>query len=424
MTTPVIASAQGSFLYDESGKDYLDGSSGVLNVNLGHGNAEVIAAITEQLGRVTFVHRSQFTSRPLRELTAELLAIAPTGMAQVEYSNSGSEANECALRIALAYQHRVGSPHRTIVLTEQPSYHGTTAGALALTGQPAKIDPGFGPLLRNGTVPETGKVRPAPGSLRADRHQWERALNALGPDRVAAVIVEPVGGSSSGAAAMDADTLHWLRAQADGHGFLLIADEVMSGFGRTGRWWGCDHAGVAPDLLVSGKGLTGGYTSLAVTLASEWVVEAFDRPVGAIVLGHTMSGNPLAAATSLAVLRHLRAHDLPGQAARLGAELAARLTALAGRHPALTEVRGRGLMLGLGLAGDPDRPLALSRAVVASALRHGLVLCGGGIDAVTESVLVAPPLTSTVSELDELVRRLDAAVADVVPRRSVAVAHG
>ncbi|WP_406504874.1 aspartate aminotransferase family protein [Streptomyces sp. NBC_00212] len=418
---PHVASARGSYLYDESGRDYLDASSGVLNVNLGHGDPAVIAAITEQLGKVAFVHRSQFSSRPLRLLTEQLLAVAPVGTSHVEYANSGSEANECALRIALAFHHRTGSPGRTVVMSEQPSYHGMTAGALALTGQPPKVDASFAPLLTNATTADGSRVLPVPGALRAGRREWAAALDRVGRERVAAVFVEPVGGASSGAAPMDDETLRWLRAEADRSGFLVVADEVMCGFGRTGRWWGCDHAGVAPDLLTSGKGLTGGYTSLAVTMVAERVAGAFDKPLGSVVLGHTMSGNPVAAAASLAVLHRLRADELPARAARLGAGLAARLAVLAAQHPVVTQVRGRGLMLALGLDGQPEHPLAVSRALVSSAREHGLVLCPGGIDHVTESVMVAPPLTSTEGELDELARRLDAALDTLAARMTSTV---
>jgi hypothetical protein len=411
MTQPIATSAQGVYLYDEGGKQYLDGSSGVLNVNLGHSHPEILQAITRQLSHLTFVHRSQFRSRPLSELTRELIEVGPEGTGHVEFSNSGSEANETALRIALAYHHRSGR-QRSLLLSERPSYHGVTAGALALTGQPAKRDPSVAPLIANATT--TPHVRARPGMLRADIEDWTAALDRTGRDRVAAVVIEPVGGSSSGAAPISTETLRWLRAEADRHDFLVIADEIMSGFGRTGRWWGCDHAGIAPDLLTSGKGLTGGYTSLAVTFVADRVIEAFgDTPLGGVVLGHTMSGNPLATATCLAILRHLREHDLPAVANTTGRVLRARLERLAGRHPVVTQVRGRGLMLGLGLAGDPDRPLAIGKRLIELARRHGLVLCPGGSDHTTESVMVAPPLNITVAEVDDLVARLEPALDDL-----------
>jgi adenosylmethionine-8-amino-7-oxononanoate aminotransferase len=407
MSVPTAVSAQGVRLRDENGKDYLDGSSGVLNVNLGHANPEVLQSISAQLEELTFVHRSQFASRPVRQLTEELLAIAPDGISHVEYTNSGSEANDCALRIALAWQHRRGAAERRLVLAEQPSYHGMTAGALALTGHPGKLDPSVEPLIHNDTVGP--QVRPADGALRAGIEQWRAALDQAG-DRVAAVLVEPLGGASSGAAAVDEDTLRWLRAEADRQGFLLITDEVMSGFGRTGAWFATDHAGVTPDLLVSGKGLTGGYTTLAVVLVNDRVAAEWDTPIGNTVLGHTMSGNPLSAATSRAVLRYLREHDLPNQAAKLGEELRTRLIELRDRHDVVTEVRGKGLMLGLGLVPDQDSPMATARRLVATAKEHGLVLCPGGIDTTTESVLVAPPLVTALVEIDEMVERLDAAL--------------
>jgi adenosylmethionine-8-amino-7-oxononanoate aminotransferase len=213
---------------------------------------------------------------------------------------------------------------------------------------------------------------------------------------------------------MDLDTLRWLRRTADRHGFLLITDEVMSGFGRTGRWFACDHAGITPDLLTSGKGLTCGYTTLAVTFVADHITRTFgDTPIGSVVLGHTMSGNPLAAATSLAVLRHLRAHNIPDRAAASGTALHHRLEDLRHRHPVITAVRGRGLMLALGIAGHPDQPLSIAHRLIDHARHRGLVLCPGGIDTTTESVMIAPPLNSTPDELDELVTRLDTALTDL-----------
>ncbi|MFD9961900.1 aspartate aminotransferase family protein [Amycolatopsis sp. NPDC058986] len=408
MHRPTISHADGVYLYDQNSKEYLDGSSGVLNTNLGHRNPDIIARIIDQLDRVCFVHRSQFISGALDQLTQTLVSIAPVGLDHIEYSNSGSEANECALRVTLAYHHRNGEHRRRHVLTEKPSYHGMTAGALSLSGHPQRRTAAFAPLLDNHVA--TPRVTPRAGQLRAGLGEWIRAIRARGPQNIAAVLIEPLGGASSGAAPMSLETVRGLRSLADEHGFLLIADEVMSGLGRTGSWWAIDTAGVTPDLLTTSKGLTGGYTSLAATLINRTVAQAFEGDIGSVIHGHTMSGNPLAAATSLAVLDYTIAHDLPRRAGELGVRLRAQLDVLRTRHPCITDVRGRGLMLGLGLTYAPHRPSTSARQLTIAARNAGLILCPAGINTTTESVLIAPPLTSTEDDIDELTRRLDAAL--------------
>ena len=398
---PLAESASGPYVYDADGRQYLDGSSGVLNVNVGHAHPDVLAAIRDQLGRLTFVHRSQFRTDQARRLTERLLPIGPADTVAVEYSNSGSEANECALRLAFAYQHRRGQARRTAILSEEPSYHGMTAGALAITGMPAKRDPSVEPLLRTST-----RVRPGPGRRRATHAEWSAALRAAGPENVAAIVIEPLGGASSGASPIDTETLRWLRRETRERGIVLIADEVMSGFGRTGRWWACDHADIAPDILTSGKGITGGYTSLAVTFASRTITEGLAEPLGPVVLGHTMSANPLACATANAVLTVIESGDLLANAAAMGSLLSDRLSELCDRHSdLLSDQTGLGLMRAVHLQSKHGP--ALAKRIVTQARAQGLILCPSGIGPTTASVLVAPPLISTPPLIDDLITRLD-----------------
>ncbi|MFB8277814.1 aminotransferase family protein [Nocardia colli] len=407
---PVAAWALGPYIYDADGNDYLDGSSGVLNVNVGHSHPKVLQAIETQLGQLTFVHRTQFRNEPALRLTGRLLSIAPAKTAAVEYSNSGSEANECALRLAFAYQHRRGKPQRTVILSEEPSYHGMTAAALSITGSPNKRDPSVEPLL--GPSVNRVLVRPKPGRRRATHEEWAQALLAVGTSKVAAIVIEPLGGASSGASPIDIDTMHWLRRETRNNGIVLIADEVMSGFGRTGKWWACDHSGIAPDILTSGKGVTGGYTSLAVTLISETITAAIAEPLGPIALGHTMSANPLACAAANAVLSVIEDEGLLSNAAVTGGLLAEALTALCGRHPALlSDQSGIGLMRALHL--QPDQPADTNKRIIAAAKANGLVLCTAGIGKTTNSVLVAPPLNSTPEVIAELADRLDKTLSTI-----------
>lgn len=414
---PVAARAEGVFVYDEDGTDYLDGSSGPVCMNIGHGVAEVADAIAAQAAVLPYAYRTQFQNRPLQELTDLLLGLAPPGMVGAAFTNGGSEANEAALRIA-AHAH-AGSPDRTVVLTQHPSYHGMTAGVLSLSGHPVRRQ-GLEVLHRT-PLAHLVHADPSSGSLIPTLADWERELEEVGPGRVAGIMLEPVGGAAGGATAVPLETLVGLRELCTRHGAWLILDEVMTGFGRTGAWFDCLHAGVTPDLMVVGKGLTGGYTPMGACLVHEAVVERLDRPLADVAFGHTMAGNPLSAATAVAVLRYAVRLGLPELAAARGAQLRAELERLAGRFPFLTGVRGRGMLLALGLdqAAHPDTGLVA--AVVEEAFRQRLVVYPAGVDAATAAVLVAPPLTITPAEVGTLVERLEAALAAVHRRLEVPV---
>jgi adenosylmethionine-8-amino-7-oxononanoate aminotransferase len=403
---PLVENARGCYLYDVQGRDYLDGSSGVLNVNIGHSHPGVLSAIRNQLDRVTFVHRTQFDNAPARQLTERLLQIAPKGTVAVEYSNSGSEANECAMRLVFAYHHRRRNPGRTVVLSEQPSNYGITAETLAITGMPSSRDPSMADLVAGA---DWVLVHPQPGNRRANRNDWAEAILRIGASRVAAIVVQPVGGGSFGAAPISRDTLRWLRLETEDKDIVLVADEVMSGFGRTGRWWASDHAGIAPDILTAGKGLTGGYTSLAVTFVGKCVRDGIGEPLDPVVCGHTMSANPLACATASAVLDVLIDGDLLSAAETLGDQVAGALDRLIERHHyLLAEHTGRGLMRGLHLV--PNAAAGTGRRIVCAARDNGLVLCAAGTSSNTQALLVAPPLTSSADDIVTLETRLDAAL--------------
>ncbi|MEU6478138.1 aminotransferase class III-fold pyridoxal phosphate-dependent enzyme [Streptomyces sp. NPDC047017] len=409
---PTVSHGDGVWLHDTDGRAYLDGCSGAINTNLGHGVREITSRMHEQLDAVCFAYRTQFTSQPLTELSRLLTDLAPGSLGHVQYANSGSEAVETALRLATLYHAEAFRPFQCAILTEEPSYHGMTAGALAASGHPVRKH-GLNPLLANQST--VAKVRPRDGELRADVEQWERAIEEIQPHNLGAVIIEPVGGASSGAVPADPAVLRRLRELADRHGFLLVADEVMSGLGRTGTWFGCDHAGVVPDVMVLGKGIAAGYAPLSAVLVRDEIATAFDRPLSRVLFGHTMAGAPLAAAAGLATVEYLIAHDIPARADRSGRHLRALLEGLAARHPVVRDVRGLGLQLALGLHADPDRTPGTSLDLVAAARAEGLLLYPTGIDARTESVMVAPPLTSTDAELEELALRLDRSLSRLTP---------
>ncbi|GGX44686.1 aminotransferase family protein [Streptomyces chryseus] len=404
---PTVSRAEGVYVYDTDGREYLDGCSGAINVNLGHTVPEITDRMHQQIDSVCFTYRTQFHSPALAGLTEHLARLAPGDLNQVQYCNSGSEAIETALRLATLYHATAYRPFQCVVLTEEPSYHGMTAGALAASGHPLRRKD-LTPLLANQST--VARVRPRQGALRADAEDWEKAIAEVGPHNLSAVVIEPVGGAASGAVPTDPETLVRLRELADEHGFLLIADEVMSGLGRTGRWFGCDHAGVTPDVLVLGKGLSAGFMPIAAVVVSDRIAASFDAPLSGVLFGHTMAGAPLAVATAAAVLDYLERQSIPARAARAGERLAERLTGLTGQHRLITDVRGRGLQLALGVQSDPDRFPGTSLDLVEAARAEGLLLYPAGVTPLTESVMVAPPLTVSDEEMDELVQRLDRAI--------------
>lgn len=406
---PMVASASGSWVYDENGRDYLDASSGTVCVNIGHGVPEVLDAMADQAKRVCFAHRSQFRNRPAEELSAEIHQVSDGRFREIVYTNSGSEATEAALRLAMHHHAVAGRSDRVAVLTQYPSYHGMTAGALGVSGHPIRRR---NLTALHDTPVSVGAVRArGAGRFIPDLRDWSAAFDRVGPDRIAAVLVEVVGGAASGAMVIGDDTLRGLRELCDNHGALLVVDEVMTGFGRTGDWFA--HTGVVADLVTAGKGISAGYAPLGACLVGHAVLPG--HSAADLAVGHTMNGNPLSSATALAVLRYLRTHQLVERAGHTGEHMMAHLRSLAAEFPFAGEPRGKGMLVGIPLrqspAGFAVEPLA--RRVCETALQCGLIVYPAGVDHASQAVLVAPPLTLRADELDVLVERLGSALRQV-----------
>lgn len=408
---PRIARGEGVWLVDTDGRRYLDGSSGAVVAAIGHGHPAVIAAIREQAGRVTYTHRGFFTSDALEELAAGLTGW--TGYAGAWFVNSGSEAVEAALQFTLQYHRERGQPHRQLFLSFDRGYHGNTLGGLSLSGHARRaVVGGLAHPFAELPVPYR-----RPGVPALPEPEWTARLLAGATavlrrcaGRLAGVVVEPVGGATLGATVPPAGYLAGLRTLCHSHGGLLITDEVMSGLGRTGPALAARHWDVRADLVAVGKGLGAGYTPIAATLVDEPVLAAIATGSGLIHGGHTSAGNPLSAAAALAVLGVLTSEPVRAGAAAAATRLRAGLDGLAARHDQVVDVRGLGLLCAVELAGEPGAP-AGTRALRLRehALAAGLLIypaTGGFLDA----VLVAPPLTSTPTEIDELLARLDRAL--------------
>lgn len=420
--------ASGVYIWDTDGKRYLDGSSGALVVNIGHGSKEVQAAIEAQLSTLSFAHTSQFTSSAQEELGRRLWEVAPTGLGHSYFVSSGSEANEAALKLARQYFLKKGSPEKWKVVSRKPSYHGATLGALAMTGHVARRAPHLPQLA---TFPHID----APYCHRCPLHlqypscevacalELETKILREGPDTVAAFIAEPVIGASGGAIVPPADYYKTVRAICDRYDVLFIADEVMTGLGRTGEMFGMTHWNVIPDLLVLGKGLGSGYAPIAAVLVKDDIYEVFQTGAP-FIDGHTYAGHPLSCAVGAAVLEVVVREELPARSASMGQLLIGGLRELRSHHPAINDVRGLGLMTALELADpstgspfSPDRRAAQS--LTAAAFEEGLIVYPGTGQAdgtQGDVIMVAPPLIVSQGEIEELIEKLDRALTRLESR--------
>ncbi|MFD6566536.1 aspartate aminotransferase family protein [Micromonospora profundi] len=419
---PRATRAAGCYLYDDQGREYLDGCSSAIVVNVGHGNPEILDAIRAQLETITYCYRTQFANEPAERLAAELVRLAPGDLSHVQFTNSGSEGTEAAIRLALQYWQEVGRPGRRLVVSRDVSYHGATLGALAVSGHESRRRP-LAALLPDMPRAPRADCNRCPFGLTRDTcaldcaSAVERTILAAGPENVAAFIVEPVVGAAGGAVPAPPGYLTAVAEICRRHDVLLIADEVMTGLGRTGRWFGVDVESVAPDLLVLGKGMSAGYLPIGAVLVNARIHAAIHDGSGTSALGHTYSANPLAAASAAAVVDFLVRHDVPARAARAGDRLRRGLTAALAARGVVADVRGAGLLLGVDFtARHPGQdPGVTAAAMAAAAFEERLLLYPAGTDAVPRAVIVAPPLTITDAELDQLVDRFAAALDRVVP---------
>jgi adenosylmethionine-8-amino-7-oxononanoate aminotransferase len=421
---PRIVRGQGSYLFDETGRRYLDGSGGPAAFSIGHGNREVNAAIAAQLGQIACAYRYLFTSGPLEELTRMLLEACGPQFGHIVYASSGSESVEAALKLALQYFAARGQPGRSRFIARDRSYHGNTLGALSVSGFAERRRPFEGSLVEVSFVSAANAYRPPPGVPPADlaahlAAELDAKIRSLGPDRVAGFVFEPVVGAAGGVVPGPAGYAAAVRAVCDRHGVLLIADEVMCGSGRCGTWRALEHEGVAPDIMAVAKGLAGGYIPLAATLCSPAVGDAILGADGAFLTGHTYSGHTAACAAGLAVQRIVRRDGLLARVRERGERLREAIRdALAGIEE-VGDVRGRGYLIGVEFVRDraSKQPFpaarGLSYAVGRQAFEDGLICypCSGNVGAgAGDTVIIAPPYTATDAELQELVDKFAAAV--------------
>jgi len=418
LTRPMLDRSEGIYLYDTTGKRYLDGSSGAMVSNIGHSNANVLNAMKAQMDKATFGYRLHFQNEAAEKLARMTAERMPEGLDRVFFVSGGSEAVESAIKLARQYTLAVGQDSRWKVISRYPSYHGGTLGCVALTGYDPLTKP-FQPMFR-----EMPKI-PAPlcyldrdnlshedrGIKYADMLRDE--IIAQGPETVLAFIMEPVGGASTGALVAPDSYYGRIREICDEFGILLIYDEVMTGAGRTGAFVASEHWGVIPDIVALSKGFAAGYAPLGAMVAQNSIVDKV-LDTGGFMHGFTYAGNPLACAAGCAVLEEMDRLKLVDNARVMGDLLKAELTKLMDRYPFIGDVRGKGLLLAFELVSDRETMTPLPKQLnaynrlVDLTYERGLIIYSrrtrGGLEG--DHFLVCPPLIINESQIGEIIATL------------------
>ena len=429
LARPMLARADGIYIWDTTGKRYVDGSSGAMVSNIGHSNPRVIAAMKAQMDKSTFGYRLHFQNEPAETLARKTAGLMPKGLDRVFFVSGGSEAVESAIKLARQYAVTQGQESRWKVISRFPSYHGGTLGAVALTGYDPLSKP-FEPMLRD--MPKI--AAPLCYLDRDDLNDEARGLKYAellrdriikeNPESVLAFIMEPVGGASTGALVAPDSYYGRIREICDEFGVLLIHDEVMTGAGRTGKFLASEHWGVTPDIVILSKGFAAGYAPLGAMVAKTSLVDAV-LDAGGFMHGFTYAGNPLACAAGAAVLDELQRQDMIGNAAAMGSVLKGELTVLMQRYPFVGDVRGKGLLLAFELVSDRETMTPLPKGLnafnrlVDLAHDRGLIIYSrrtrGGREG--DHFLVCPPLIVTRDQvsgiMEILIESLDAMAAEM-----------
>ena len=406
---PMFAEGEGCYLWDEDGNRYLDALAGLFAVQIGHGRADIARAMGEQAERLAYIPSWSAANPAAVEAAKMISGLAPAGLDAVFFVSSGSEAVESAIKFARQHHAALGNPSRTGVISRVNSYHGTTMGALSVTGLEDIRTP-FLPLLPGfSKAPNTLGYTDGPACARL----VEEEILRRGPDRVGMVIAEPV---QNGGGALVPPAGYWpeLRRICDEYGVLLAADEVITAFGRIGSWFGSEAVDASPDLITFAKGATSGYAPIGGMIVRRPLVDrVLDSPAGAFVHGATWGGHPVAAAAVAANLTAMKDEQVIGNVARRQGALRQRLHDLRDAHDAVMEVRGTGYFYALALGrsrrsgqnySSEETTRMVKEEIPRLALEAGLHLRAD--DRGGAKIMISPPLVAGPAELDDLAERL------------------
>jgi adenosylmethionine-8-amino-7-oxononanoate aminotransferase len=428
---PVAVRGEGCWIVDQAGRRYLDASGQAAVVNIGHGIAEIGHAMAEQSSRIAFAHTTQFHSEPAEKLARRLLALAPPNFrsgGRVYFTSGGSEATETAIKFARQFHLESGKSSRYRVVSRHQSYHGSTLGAMTVSGNVARRAP-YQPLLA-----EWGHIAPCfcyhcpfdknfPDCAVTCANDLDTFLDANDAASVAAFIFEPVVGATLGAAVPPDGYAQRIAEICRDRGILLIADEIMSGMGRTGKPFAIQNWNVEPDIILVGKGIASGYAPLGAVLVAPSIVEAFERGSGAFQHGFTYQAHPVATAAGNAVLAYIESRNLFDRVQPAAEILRAELSSLQSHHN-IGEIRGLGLLLGIEFVKNKStrepfpRENNIAERIRQAALDESILTyptqgCVDGING--DHILLAPPFIISREESAQIVRALHSALQKVFP---------
>lgn len=413
----LLVSGHGCMVVDADGREYLDALSGLWLVNVGHGRSTIAEAMAQQAKTLAYASASRATTLPAIQLATLLARLTPGDLSSVFFSGGGSEAVESALKITRQYHTLRGEPERYKVIARRGSYHGATYGAMSVSGAPHSVDPYYSPLVPGGLTVS------APYCYRCDYRKTYPACEVYcvdaiedlivyeNPCSVAAVIAEPIS-AACGVVVPPAEYFPRLRDICDRHGVLLIFDEIITGFGRTGTMFAAEHWGVVPDIMTLAKGLSSGYAPIAATICRTHIARQFDSAQGK-ALAHllTFGGQAVACAAALANLDIIVQEQLVQNAAQQGQHLLAQLQQVAARHPTVGDVRGLGLLCALELVKDrrTKEPFVPEGPEISRLLE--ILADLGMLTRADTNLYLAPPLCIQRHEVDRLVTMVDAGLA-------------
>lgn len=423
---PRAVSAEGVYVTDEKGNRYLDGSSGAGVSCLGHGNQEVVEAMHEQAKKITFASSVFYTTDIAEELATTLVQTAPKGLNQATFGCGGSEQVESAMKLARQYHVDRGTPSKSIIIGRDQSYHGMTLATLNVGGHAQRrqlYQPMFAPTYLIAPHFEYRHKQPHESlndySLRV-ANELETKILEVGAENIAAFLCEPVVGATTGCVPANKIYFQRIREICDAYDVLLILDEIFCGMGRTGTLYACEQDGVIPDIVVMAKGLGGGYQPISAMLVSDPVIDAIRNGRGYVANGHTYMNHPVNCAAALAVQHIMQRDNLLANVNKQGLYLRGLLEKTFKNHPNIGDIRGRGLMLAMEFVQDKDtkQPFNASdhlwRSVQKNAMALGLMCYpnqGTANGQVGDHVILAPPYIISQSQCDELVAKLDEAIA-------------
>jgi len=419
---PVAEHSEGIYIYDTDGNKYIDGCCGALVSNLGHGNTEIIEQVSKQIKELAFAHTSQFTSKPLEEYAALIAEFAPGDLNYTYFVSGGSEANETAIKMARQYFLEINKPSKHKVIARWTSYHGNTLGTLSAGGHVARRLRHIPQLLDISHIDSPDWYRNPDADPIQYAQLLEQEILRLGPDQVSAFILEPITGSSNAGSYSPITYYKKVREICDKYDVLLIVDEVMSGFGRTGKNFAIEHFDVIPDIITTGKGISGGYSPLSAVIVRQHILEAFFNGSGQFSHGHTYCGNPVSISAGLAVLKYINNQQMVDQVAKKGEILKKELERISSESSIIGRTQGLGLMHGLEFVVNKEtkepfpREDKLVEKITEECFKLGLIVYpgSGNVNGIKgDTVLIAPPFIISEEEIYLLTNKFEQAIKKV-----------